>query len=59
MPRLSTITYDDVARTATAQLASGVNPTNQSIKTVLNGSFTTIAPLLKRWKQEHQQPPQQ
>jgi septal ring factor EnvC (AmiA/AmiB activator) len=59
MPRLSTITYDDVARTATAQLASGVSPTNQSIKTVLNGSFTTIAPLLKRWKQEHQQPAQQ
>lgn len=56
MPRTSTTTYDDVARVATAQVAAGTNPTNATIKSALGGSFTTIAPLLKRWKTEHQHP---
>lgn len=58
MPRPSTITYDDVARVAAAQLASGTKPTNQTLQTALGGSFATIAPFLKRWKQEHQVAPQ-
>lgn len=52
MGRRTNIYFDDVTKAASAQLAGGTIPTNATIKAALGGSFTTIGPLLKRWKEE-------
>ena len=52
MGRSRNIQYADVAKVAASQVANGAKPTNASIADVLGGSFSTIAPLFKRWKVE-------
>ena len=49
------ITYSDLAKAAADLAAAGKNPTVDSVREVLgSGSKSTIAPLLKRWKAEHE-----
>ena len=50
------ILYSDVARAAAKLVEDGKNPTVDSVRDALGstGSKSTIAPLLKRWKTEHQ-----
>lgn len=50
------ILYSDVARAAAKLAAAGTNPTVDGVREALGGtgSKSTIAPLLKRWKTEHQ-----
>ena len=51
------IIYSHVAKAAAALVAEGKNPTVDTIRAALGdtGSKSTIAPLLKRWKAEHQE----
>lgn len=51
------ILYSHVAKAAAALVADGKNPTVDTIRVALGdtGSKSTIAPLLKRWKAEHQE----
>lgn len=51
------ILYSDVAKAAAKLAADGKNPTVDSVREALGGtgSKSTIAPLLKRWKTEHQE----
>lgn len=51
------ILYSDVARAAAKLVEDGKNPTVDSVRDALGGtgSKSTIAPLLKRWKTEHQE----
>ena len=51
------ILYSHVAKAAAALAADGKNPTVDTIRATLGdtGSKSTIAPLLKRWKAEHQE----
>lgn len=50
------ILYSHVAKAATALAAAGTNPTVDTVRAALGdtGSKSTIAPLLKRWKAEHE-----
>ncbi|OIR06067.1 chromosome partition protein Smc [mine drainage metagenome] len=50
------IHYSHVAKAAAQLAADGKNPTVDSVREALGstGSKSTIAPLLKRWKEEHQ-----
>ncbi|EGF33263.1 hypothetical protein IMCC9480_849 [Oxalobacteraceae bacterium IMCC9480] len=50
------ILYSDLANAAARLVAEGKNPTVDSVRVALGstGSKSTIAPLLKRWKAEHQ-----
>jgi len=50
------ILYSDVAKAAAKLVEGGMNPTVDSVREALGGtgSKSTIAPLLKRWKAEHQ-----
>ncbi|GAA4011763.1 DNA-binding protein [Actimicrobium antarcticum] len=50
------IVYSHVANAAAQLAADGRNPTVDTVRAALGntGSKTTIAPLLKRWKDEHQ-----
>ncbi|MEB0136536.1 DNA-binding protein [Actimicrobium sp. CCC2.4] len=50
------ILYSDLANAAARLVAEGKNPTVDSVRVALGstGSKSTIAPLLKRWKVEHQ-----
>lgn len=56
MARLG-INYDDVKRAAEQILAQQGNPTVDNVRIALGGtgSKSTIAPLLKRWRQQNQQ----
>lgn len=51
------ISYVDVSQAADKLVAEGKNPTVDSVREELGstGSKSTIAPLLKRWKAEHQE----
>jgi chromosome segregation ATPase len=51
------ILYSDLANAAAQLIAEGKNPTVDSVRVALGstGSKSTIAPLLKRWKAEHQE----
>jgi chromosome segregation ATPase len=51
------ILYSDLANAAAQLVAEGKNPTVDSVRIALGstGSKSTIAPLLKRWKAEHQE----
>lgn len=51
------ITYSEVARAAARLSADGKNPTVDTVREALGGtgSKSTIAPMLKRWKAEHQE----
>lgn len=51
------ITYHDVAKAAGKLSAEGKNPTVDNVRAALGdtGSRGTIAPLLKRWKEENQE----
>lgn len=51
------ISYVDVSQAADKLVAEGRNPTVDSVREELGstGSKSTIAPLLKRWKAEHQE----
>src|SRR5437868_253522 len=51
------ILYADVTQAADKLLAQGKNPTVDGVREELGstGSKSTIAPLLKRWKAEHQE----
>ncbi|MFC5475600.1 DNA-binding protein [Paraherbaspirillum soli] len=51
------ILYSHVAKAAAQLAADGKNPTVDSVREALGstGSKSTIAPLLKRWKAEHQE----
>ncbi len=51
------ILYSQVARAAAQLAADGKNPTVDSVREALGGtgSKSTIAPMLKRWKSEHQE----
>jgi chromosome segregation ATPase len=51
------ILYSDLATAAARMVADGKNPTVDSIRVALGstGSKSTIAPLLKRWKADHQE----
>ncbi|MET3130784.1 chromosome segregation ATPase [Oxalobacteraceae bacterium GrIS 1.11] len=51
------ILYSHVLKAAEKVLAEGSNPTVDSVRVALGGtgSKSTIAPLLKRWKAEHQE----
>lgn len=55
MARLG-ILYSDLANAAAQLVAEGKNPTVDNVRVALGstGSKSTIAPLLKRWKAEHQ-----
>lgn len=50
------ILYSDVAKATAKLIEEGKNPTVDSVRDALGstGSKSTIAPLLKRWKVEHQ-----
>lgn len=49
------ITRADITGTAEALLAEGVNPTMAMIRERLGGgSFATISPILREWKEKHQ-----
>jgi chromosome segregation ATPase len=49
------ILYSDVAQAATKLAADDKNPTVDNVREILGtGSKSTIAPLLKRWKAEHE-----
>jgi chromosome segregation ATPase len=51
------ITYSEVAKAAARLSAEGKNPTVDTVREALGGtgSKSTIAPMLKRWKTEHQE----
>lgn len=51
------ITYYELSQVAAKLAASGKNPTVDTVREALGGtgSKSTIAPLLKRWKAEHQE----
>ncbi len=51
------ILYSDLASAAAQLVAEGKNPTVDNVRVALGstGSKSTIAPLLKRWKGEHQE----
>lgn len=51
------ILYSHIAKAASALATEGKNPTVDTIRVALGdtGSKSTIAPLLKRWKAEHQE----
>lgn len=51
------ILYSQVAQSAAKLAAEGKNPTVDSVREALGGtgSKSTIAPMLKRWKSEHQE----
>lgn len=51
------ITYTEVATAAARLSAAGKNPTVDTVREALGGtgSKSTIAPMLKRWKTEHQE----
>src|SRR5690606_16674158 len=51
------ILYSHVAHAASRLTEAGTNPTVDNVRAALGstGSKSTIAPLLKRWKAEHQQ----
>ncbi|CDG83221.1 DNA-binding protein [Janthinobacterium agaricidamnosum] len=55
----SGILYSHVIKAAALVLADGRNPTVDNVRAALGGtgSKSTIAPLLKRWKEEHQETP--
>lgn len=50
------ILYSQVAKAAASLAAAGTNPTVDTVRAALGdtGSKSTIAPLLKRWKAEHE-----
>jgi hypothetical protein len=50
------ILYSDVARAATELAAKGEAATVDNVRKMMGdtGSKSTIAPMLKRWKEEHQ-----
>lgn len=54
--RVEAFLYSHVAKAATALAAAGTNPTVDTVRAALGdtGSKSTIAPLLKRWKAEHE-----
>ncbi len=55
MARGSTVTYSSVARAANTITESGESPTVEKVRRNLgSGSNSTIAPLLKRWKEENE-----
>ena len=56
MPRAG-ILYSQVAKAAAKIAVEGKNPTVDKVREVLGGtgSKSTIAPMLKRWKSEHQE----
>lgn len=51
------ITYSEVAKAAARLAAEGKNPTVDTVREAIGGtgSKSTIAPMLKRWKSEHQE----
>ncbi len=51
------ITYSEVATAAARLAAAGKNPTVDTVREAIGGtgSKSTIAPMLKRWKAEHQE----
>lgn len=57
----SGILYSHVMKAAALVAADGRNPTVDNVREALGGtgSKSTIAPLLKRWKEEHQLAPEQ
>ncbi|KQV45115.1 DNA-binding protein [Massilia sp. Root335] len=49
------ILYSQVVKAAAALAAAGANPTVDTVRAALGtGSKSTIAPMLKQWKREHQ-----
>lgn len=51
------VTYSEVAKAAARLSAEGKNPTVDTVREAIGGtgSKSTIAPMLKRWKAEHQE----